>query len=126
MVSETSPFHILQCVCLLWRIWKSKNKVTFEFIQPHVRTLARQFYNQVLEISNLLLPPPPRRSLLRILPATTWVSPPEGFLKINVDTAVCASGCSYELIIRGSDGHVMLAFGLQHQGILLGPRDSRR
>ncbi|CAL1413075.1 unnamed protein product [Linum trigynum] len=120
MVSETSPFHILQCVCLLWRIWKSRNEVTFEFIQPHVRSLARQFYNQVLEFSSLLPPPPlpTRSSLLPIIHATTWVPPPEGFLKINVDASVSASGCSSGLVIRGSDGHVLLAFGLQHQGIV--------
>ncbi|CAL1368901.1 unnamed protein product [Linum trigynum] len=119
MVSETSQFHILQCVCLLWRIWKSRNKVTFEFFQPHVRSLARQFYNQVLEFSNLLPPPPPRSSLIPIHPATTWVpqDPPEVFLKINVDAAVCAASCSSGLVIRGSDGHVVLALGLQLQGI---------
>ncbi|CAL1383848.1 unnamed protein product [Linum trigynum] len=117
MVSETSPFHILQCVCLLWRIWKSRNKVTFDFIQPHVRSLAKQFYNQVLEFSNLLLPPPPRSSLIPNHPAATWVPSPEDFLKINVDAAVCATGCSSGLVIRGSDGHVVLAFRLQHQGI---------
>ncbi|CAL1371387.1 unnamed protein product [Linum trigynum] len=110
MVSETSPFHILQCVRLLWRIWKSRNKVTFEFSQTVLQPGPR--------ISSLLLPPPPRSSLLPNLPATTWVPPPEGFLKINVDAAVCASGCLSGLVIRGSDGHVMLAFGLQHQGIV--------
>ncbi|CAL1353378.1 unnamed protein product [Linum trigynum] len=118
MVSETSQFHILQCVCLLWRIWKSRNKVTFKFIQPHVCSLARQFYNQVLKFSNLLPPPPPRSSLIPIHPATTWVPPPEDFLKINVDAAVCVTGCSSGLVIHGSDRHVVLALGLQHQGII--------
>ncbi|CAL1387277.1 unnamed protein product [Linum trigynum] len=118
MVSETSPFHILQCVCLLWRIWKSRNEVTFEFTQPHVCSLARQFYNQVLKFSSLLSPLPPRSSLPPITPATTWVPPPEGFLKINVGAAVSASGCSSGLVIRGSNGHVLLAIGLQHQGIV--------
>ncbi|CAL1391882.1 unnamed protein product [Linum trigynum] len=118
MVSETSPFHILQCVCLLWRIWKSRNKVTFEFIQPHVRSLARQFYIQVLDFSNLLPPPPPRNYLIPNHPATTWVPLIEDFLKINVDAAVCATGCSSGLVIRGSDGHVVLALGVQHQGIV--------
>ncbi|CAL1389605.1 unnamed protein product [Linum trigynum] len=118
MVSETSQFHILQCICLLWRIWKSRNKVTFEFIQPHVRSLARQFYNQVLEFSFLLPPPPPRSSLVPVHPATTWVPPPEDFLKINVDAPVCTTGCSSGLVFRGSDGHVVLALGLQHQGII--------
>ncbi|CAL1382556.1 unnamed protein product [Linum trigynum] len=117
MVSETSPFHILQCVCLLWRIWKYRNKVTFEFYQPYVRSLARQFYIQVLEVPNLLLPPPPRSSLLPNHPATTWVPLTEDFLKINFDVVVCATGCSSGLVILGSDGHVVLAFGLQHQGI---------
>ncbi|CAL1372198.1 unnamed protein product [Linum trigynum] len=118
MVSETSPFHILQYVCLLWRIWKSRNEVTFEFTQPHVCSLASQFYSQVLEFSSLLSPLPLRRSLPPITPATSWVPPPEGFLKINIDAAVSASGCSFGLVIRGSDGHVLLAIGLQHQGIV--------
>ncbi|CAL1385408.1 unnamed protein product [Linum trigynum] len=42
----------------------------------------------------------------------------EGFLKINVDATVSASRCSIGLVIRGSDGHVRLAIGLQHQGIV--------
>ncbi|CAL1398512.1 unnamed protein product [Linum trigynum] len=118
MVSEISQFHILQCVCLLWRIWKSRIKVTFDFIQPHVRSLARQFYNQVLKFSNLLPPPPPPSSLIPVHPATTCVPPPEDFLKINVDAAVCATSCSSGLVIRGSDGHVVLVIGLQDQGIV--------
>ncbi|CAL1353854.1 unnamed protein product [Linum trigynum] len=117
IISQTSLFHILQCVCLLWRIWKSRNEVTFEFTQPHVSSLARQFYNQVLEISSLL-PPSSPQPLLPNIPATTWVPPPKGFLKINVDATVSASGCSPGLVIRCSDGHVMLAFGLQNQGIV--------
>ncbi|CAL1369459.1 unnamed protein product [Linum trigynum] len=92
--------------------------MTFEFYQPHVCFLAIQFYNQVLEVSNLLLPPPPRSSLLPNHPTTTWVPPPEDFLKINFDAAVSATECSSGLVIRGSDGHVVLAFGLQHQGIV--------
>ncbi|CAL1406046.1 unnamed protein product [Linum trigynum] len=118
MVSETSPFHILQCVCLLWRIRKSRNVVTFEFTQPHIHSSARQFYNQVLEFSSLLPPPPPRSSILPSLSASSWVPPPEGFLKVNVDAAVSASGCSSGLVFQGSDGHVRLAIGLQHQGIV--------
>ncbi|CAL1398281.1 unnamed protein product [Linum trigynum] len=117
MVSETSPFHIFQCVCLHWRIWKSINKVIFEFYQPHVRSLARHFYNQVLDISNTLLPPQPHNSL-PYHPTTTWVQPPDDHLKINFDAAVCATGCSSGFVVLGSDGHVVLAFGLQHQGIV--------
>ncbi|CAL1390121.1 unnamed protein product [Linum trigynum] len=118
MISEISPFHILQCICQLWRIWKSRNAVTFEFYQPHVRSLARKFYNKVLEVSNLLPPPPPPRSVHPISPPPTWSPPPANFLKINFDVAVRDSGCSSGLVVRGSDGHVVVAVGLCHQGVV--------
>ncbi|CAL1396932.1 unnamed protein product [Linum trigynum] len=73
---------------------------------------------RINKFSSLLPPHPPRSSLPPLILATTWVPPPEGFLKINVDAAVSAFGCLSGLVFRGSDGHVVLAIESQHQGIV--------
>ncbi|CAL1355823.1 unnamed protein product [Linum trigynum] len=117
MISEISPFHILQCICLLWRIWKSINKVTFQLYQPHVRALVIQFYNQVLEVS-FFAPSSTPKLLLPFPPSATWEPPPDDYLKIYFDAVVHDSGCSSVLVIRGSDGHEMLAAGMRHRGIV--------
>ncbi|CAL1393160.1 unnamed protein product [Linum trigynum] len=117
MVSNTSPFHILQCICLHWRIWKSRNKVIFEFYQPRVRSLADISTTRSL-ISQTLSSLPNPTTLLPNHPTTTWVQPPDDYLKINFDADVCATGCSFGLVVLGSDGYMVLAFGLHHQGIV--------
>ncbi|CAL1352889.1 unnamed protein product [Linum trigynum] len=117
MLSEQSQTHILQIVCLLWRIWKSRNKVVFENTQPHVRSLARQFSFQVREVLSSCLPAPPAQPRVTASPSQPWECPPEDVLKINFDAAVHASGCSSGLVVRGSDGHVLLASGFQHPRI---------
>ncbi|CAL1360474.1 unnamed protein product [Linum trigynum] len=43
--------------------------------------------------------------------------PPQDFLKINFDAAIQASGSSSKLVVCGFDRHVLLALGVQHQGI---------
>ncbi|CAL1407404.1 unnamed protein product [Linum trigynum] len=113
MISEISPFHILQCVCLPWRIWKFRNKVTFEFYQPHVRSLARHFYNQVFQVSNPL--PLDRCFIILIKPLGSLH---DDYLKINFDAVVRDSGCSSGLVIHGSDGHVVLAADMHHMGVV--------
>ncbi|CAL1402470.1 unnamed protein product [Linum trigynum] len=92
--------------------------MVFEHYQPHVQSLARQCFFQVCEVSSSLppVPVPPLQPSISRLPS--WVPPPVGYLKINFDVVVRASGCSSGLVVRGTDGHVALAVGFQHPGIV--------
>ncbi|CAL1399580.1 unnamed protein product [Linum trigynum] len=113
-LSEHPQTHVPLYVCVLWRIWKSRNKVVFEHLQPHAQSLARQCFFHVREVSSSLPPapaPPRHPPSSRLL---SWVPPPDDFLKINFDAAVRVSGCSSGLVVRGADGHVALAVGFQH------------
>ncbi|CAL1371574.1 unnamed protein product [Linum trigynum] len=117
MLSEQSQTHILQIVCLLWRIWKPINKVVFENTNPHVRSLARQFSFQVREVLSSRLPAPLVQPRVIASSSQPLECPPEDYLKINFDVAVQASGYSSGLVVRGSDDHVLLASDFHHPGI---------
>ncbi|CAL1398428.1 unnamed protein product [Linum trigynum] len=51
-------------------------------------------------------------------PPASWEPPLDDYLKIHFDAAVCVSGCSFGLVIRGTDGHVVLAACVRHQGVV--------
>ncbi|CAL1371733.1 unnamed protein product [Linum trigynum] len=117
MKTENFQIHYLPCICLLWRIWKSRNKVVFEFTQPLATSLARQFFFQVQEYASVsslpqILSPRPQPSRI-----SSWLGPPDGFIKINFDAAVRVPGCSSGLVVRGSEGQVFLALGFHHPGV---------
>ncbi|CAL1393515.1 unnamed protein product [Linum trigynum] len=114
---ESFQIHYLHCICLLWRIWKSRNKVVFEFTQPLASSLARQFFFQVQEYSSVSPHPQLLSPRLQSSRLSSWVGPPEGFIKINFDAALHVQGSSLGLVVRETDGQVFLALGFHHPGI---------
>ncbi|CAL1362395.1 unnamed protein product [Linum trigynum] len=86
-------------------------------ILPHAQSLARQCFLQVREVSS---PPPPASIPPHRPPCSrpsSWVPPPYDFLKINFDFAVHDFECSFGLVVRETDGHVVLTVGSQHPRI---------
>ncbi|CAL1357844.1 unnamed protein product [Linum trigynum] len=81
-----------------------------------VRLPANTLFSSVKCSRPRLLPRLPHPACLRLLPFVGY-PPPLDHLKINFDAAVQDSGCSSGLVVRGSYGHVLLAVGVQHQGI---------
>ncbi|CAN1758518.1 Putative ribonuclease H protein At1g65750 [Linum perenne] len=101
-----------------WRIWKSRNRVVFEFAQTRLEVLFQQFHSQWREHTQVYGPssiPPPLHSLP---PLPTWSPPHSQRLKINVDGATLPGvGGASGWVLRNSSGTVLRAVGTTYPGI---------
>ncbi|CAN0878687.1 Uncharacterized mitochondrial protein AtMg00310 [Linum grandiflorum] len=103
---------------LWWRIWKSRNKVVFDYSQIHPMVLLEQYKYQLSELKHLQAPPapaliPPFRS------NNIWQPPSPGRIKINVDGAIkMPFGGAISFVIRDATSNIMSAAGRSFQGII--------
>lgn len=96
---------------LLWHIWKSRNGLCFEQIQPRASEVVRKAKEEATIWLNLQgnLPVSKENASATPAPSINWVKPPPTFLKCNIgsswDASSQVSGAGW--IIRNSRGQVL-------------------
>ncbi|CAI0432730.1 unnamed protein product [Linum tenue] len=55
ITGEEADYIILQVVCLLWRLWKNRFTMVFQFKQIRLDDLANQWLHQVKDVDQVLL-----------------------------------------------------------------------
>ncbi|GKV19300.1 hypothetical protein SLEP1_g29582 [Rubroshorea leprosula] len=109
------PSLVEQCAIICWHIWKARNEKHFEQVNfnPH-QILARisamiQDYSSSMS-KNLLLTPSKARDNGK-QQQSSWVRPPMGFLKVNVDASFSSQTGWAALAMVGRDFKGEIRFG---------------
>ncbi|XP_026416553.1 uncharacterized protein LOC113311988 [Papaver somniferum] len=97
--------------CLLWAIWKARNKLHFDNIKPHIPSVINDavhwftmYYFAEEDAGNSALD-----IVVNNYAQSTWCTPPEGTVKINVDAAVGLNKTSAAAVARTHDGQFVAA-----------------
>ena len=89
---------------MLWFVWKERNKRVWnnKFLSQY-----QIFFQATTYLHTLRSVQPKSNGNRRLL--RTWVPPPIGWLKVNIDGAFCASSSSggVGVIVRDSDGRIV-------------------
>ncbi|OVA13713.1 hypothetical protein BVC80_1765g3 [Macleaya cordata] len=95
-------------LCIMWSLWKARNRLVFEQIQPDIHriidaacSLEKEYSEPFSESIDL------QQSLQATAPIQRW-SPPTGTaIKINVDGGFILPKCSAAAVARNSDGEFL-------------------
>ena len=100
----SSP-HLPPFPFVLWAIWTARRKAIHEEI--YQSPMSTHDFIQSFLVELQALNPPSVPSVHRhIRPASSWIRPPTGMVKINVDGAFARTGrsCAASAVCRGANG----------------------
>ncbi|PON84734.1 hypothetical protein TorRG33x02_194380 [Trema orientale] len=95
---------IIYASCLLDQVWKSRNKKIFDALPLNLLEVNRAVNDCVAEFVATREQP---RAVS--LPCPTWLPPPEGWIKINMDVCVRSSGSITAALVRDHTGKIISA-----------------
>ncbi|XP_026417508.1 uncharacterized protein LOC113312991 [Papaver somniferum] len=128
--SDDPPYSTKQCIlswfnandggysfclgsCLLWAIWKARNKLHFEKIKPHIPTVINDvvywFSIYYFAEDDVGISSQSARIVVNNPVQQVWYAPPEGTVKINVDVVVGLQKISAAAIARNHVGQFLAA-----------------
>ena len=94
-ISSTMAFAVEE-------IWLSRNQHLFQGVQINIRSICSHVLHRALEFANICLnkdSPNPGTS------KASWVPPPGGFIKVNVDAAVTSATTALAAVARDHHGN---------------------
>ncbi|GLT58613.1 hypothetical protein SLA2020_314900 [Shorea laevis] len=85
------PLMVEQCAIICWHLWKARNEKHFEHVDfnPHqiLARISTMIQDYSSSMSNNLMLSPSRSQDKGKQQQSSWVRPPRGFLKVNVDAS---------------------------------------